>query len=176
MEIVRQRYVDCFPLVDIVPDLGNPWAGDDEGVGESIDALGFYGAVLVQEGTFRLIAGHTRIRQATARGADCVPALIIEADDLWQARALVGDNQTNVRGRFVDERLSPILARLQERGALVGTGFRDDDLAAVVKRLGGHARASHVRRAVEPAGRSFCPACGAQIGVKDDGSPVAAEA
>jgi DNA modification methylase len=151
VEIVRQRYIERFPIAEVVPDPDNPWQGDDEGVGESIDALGFYGAILLQEGTFRLVAGHTRIRQAQARGAECLPALVVEVDDLWQARALVGDNRTNQRGRFVDEPLGRVLARLRDADALAGTGFAEPDLADVVKRLDRAARATSSRRAVRPA-------------------------
>lgn len=151
MEVVDQEYVPAFPLSEIVPDPLNPWAGDDEAVGESIDALGFYGAVLVQRGSNRLIAGHTRVRQAQARGAESVPALVVDADDLWQSRALVGDNRTNNRGRFLDEPLAVILGRLKDADALAGTGFRDDDLRSVMARLDAATRAAHVRTAVDDA-------------------------
>lgn len=151
MEVVDQEYVPAFPLDDVVPDSENPWQGDDEGVGESIDALGFYGAILVQRGTGRLVAGHTRVRQALARGATHLPALVVAADDLWQARALVGDNQTNARGRFLDEPLARVLGRLKAADALAGTGFADDGLQAVMKRLDKAAQATSTRRAVRPA-------------------------
>jgi DNA modification methylase len=151
VEIVRQRYIERFPIAEVVPDPDNPWQGDDEGVGESIDALGFYGAILLQEGTFRLVAGHTRIRQAQARGAECLPALIVEVDDLWQARALVGDNRTNQRGRFLDEPLSKVLGRLRDADALAGTGFVEPDLRVITGRLDATARAAHARNAPDDA-------------------------
>jgi hypothetical protein len=94
--------------------------------------------------------------------------LIVEVDDLWQARALVGDNRTNQRGRFVDEPLGRVLGRLRDAEALWGTGFAEPDLAEVRKRLDQAARAAHVQGpdqfgVIDPDAMEVdhrCPKCG----------------
>jgi hypothetical protein len=133
---VTQEYVPAFPLADLAPDPLNPWSGNDDVVGESMDKLGFYGAVLLQASSKRLIAGHTRVRRALARQAATLPALLIDVDDETARRMLLVDNRSNQRGGFMDEPLANLLQLLQANdGGLAGTGFGDDDLADTLNRL-----------------------------------------
>lgn len=163
MDRIPQRFVQEFPVSGITQDPDNPWSGDDESVAESIDALGFYGAVLVHE-SGRLIAGHSRLRKALADGEETIPTFVLDVDDETARRILVRDNVKG-KGRFLDEPLRNILLHLngQDRG-LAGTGFKDQDLGKVMDRLDRAAtsgvRATHSKQALPDADLVRCGECG----------------
>lgn len=163
MDRISQRYVPEFPVRDVSQDPENPWSGDDESVAESIDALGFYGAVLLT-GSGRLVAGHSRLRKALADAEEFIPAFVLDVDDDTARRILVRDN-VKARGRFLDEPLRNVLLHLnqQDRG-LAGTGFRDQDLGKVMDRLDRAAtsgvRATHTKRTMPAPDLVPCDCCG----------------
>ena len=169
MEFVAQEYVPAFPLKRLKPDPENPWQGDDAAIGQLIDENGFYGAVLVQAGSDRIIAGHTRVRRARFDGVETIPALVLDVTDDEARRILVGDNRGNQRGKFEPEALQAVLQRVQGSGrGFAGTGFVAEDLAKVQARIAagdGAMRATHSKRAVqfEAEERPLCPTCHQRI-------------
>lgn len=127
---VRQRYRAAYPLADIVDHPDNPTDHSDTSVlDESLDRLGFFGAVLLQESTGRLIGGHGRVIAARAAGATSLPALIIDVDDDTALRMLLVDNH-----RAPDDQ-ALLLAALQSFDDLTGTGYTLDDRAAIEQAL-----------------------------------------
>lgn len=125
IELIPQKY-RLAAVADLTPHPDNPNQGDVDGIGSSIDALGFYGAVLVQTSTGRILAGEHRWRAAVARGASKLPAIFLDVDNDVAARILLGDNRWAARAIVDQEKLSSLLQSFD--GDLAGTGYSVDDL------------------------------------------------
>lgn len=136
MRTVKQEYVETFPVADLVPHPENPNKGDDEALAEMIDQTGFYGAVIAQASTRRLLAGHTRWRTATSTGATSLPVIFLDVDDDEALRILLGDNRSAELAVRDNSLLAGLLQSLAEsdRG-LSGTGYDPEDLNATLRLL-----------------------------------------
>jgi len=89
----RQTY-EQWPVDRLVPHPNNPNRGDVALIRESIQANDWYGAVVVQAGTDRILAGEHRWRAAKAEGATSIPVIVRECDDVEALRILLADNET----------------------------------------------------------------------------------
>lgn len=136
MRTVPQRYVEACPIDELSPHPQNVNKGNDEAVGDLIDQSGFYGAVIVQESTRLIIAGHTRWRSAKAAGATTIPALFVDVNDDEALRMMLGDNRASELAERDDGGLVALLQHLAgtEQG-LAGTGYESDDVDEYVRLL-----------------------------------------
>lgn len=126
---VRQEY-RTVAVDSIEPHPSNPRRGDVEAIRESIAENGFYGTILVQESTGRIIAGEHRWRAAKESGATVVPVLYADLSDEQALRILAVDNRVNELATFDDGELASLLQEIAgESGDLSGSGYTDDDLA-----------------------------------------------
>ena len=132
VKFVSQRYEPDAELGELLEFPGNPRVGDGDAVAESIDANGFYGVIIVQESTRRILAGHTRRRELIDAGAKHGPVMWVEVDEAAARRILAGDNRTAELASWDPDML---LAFLTEIGAtaedLHGSAFSVDDLAVL---------------------------------------------
>lgn len=134
--IADQEYDPAIELATVEPHPENVNEGDDGAVIESVDEHGFYGGILVQKSTRRILFGHTRYRAANARGATHLPGFWLDVDDDEARRILLVDNETNRKGRNRADDLAALLVELEQtpRG-LAGTGFDTDDLGTILADL-----------------------------------------
>lgn len=131
------------------PDNANK--GADGMVQDSVDAHGFYGAIIVQKRSqgngakqyHYIIAGATRYRTAVAKGAHTVPGFWLDVDDTKAAQIRTMDNRA-ARMALLDESVElRALERIKlDQGSLDGTGYADADFQKLMERV----------RAQEPAG------------------------
>lgn len=105
----------------------NPKRGNLDAIEGSIDALGFYGAVLAQTSTGYILAGNHRYRKAIEKKAKEIPVIWIDVDDDTALRILLGDNHIAEMGWMDQEVLDAALSKL---GTLEGTGY---EFAAAVE-------------------------------------------
>jgi hypothetical protein len=98
----------------------NPRRGNVEAIEESIDANGWYGAVVAQESTKYILAGNHRFRTAVAKGAAAIPTIWIDVDDETALRILLGDNKIADLGHYDEQVLDELLGSLE---TLTGTGY-----------------------------------------------------
>lgn len=139
MWIRAQRYVERVYLDDLHEHEANPNVGDTDVVRDSISELGFYGAVLAQEGTGVILAGHTRVRAARAEGGVSLPVLYIEVDDeeLDDLRILLADNRTAELAErdpsILAANFSTLLAE-SDRG-IAGTGYDQEAVDVMLGRI-----------------------------------------
>jgi ParB-like chromosome segregation protein Spo0J len=134
----------------------NPRRGDVEAVMSSIQANGFYGALVVQRSTSHVLAGNHRLRAARQLGMTEVPVVWVDCDDDRARRILVVDNRSSDLARWDDEALAALLA---DMGDLSGTLFKDDDLAKLVASMQGPSEFLDI----DPEALEIsycCPACG----------------
>jgi len=137
-DVIGQRYDPHIPVDQLTEHPANPNEGDAGAVCESLDAHGFYGAVLVQESTGIVFAGNTRLRSARSKGMAGIPGFWCDVDDDTRDRILSVDNEATRKGRNDEARLVALLTGLaQQPRGLEGTGFDGDDLDALIAGLGG---------------------------------------
>jgi hypothetical protein len=129
-----QTYESDAQLADLAEHPDNPRAGDDDAVAESIDINGFYGAIIAQLSTRRILAGHTRRRNLLAAGATTGPVLWLDVDDRAARRILLADNRTAELAAWIPGKLADVLAAM---GAdIEGSGFTEADLAIAIAQAG----------------------------------------
>ncbi|WP_440100041.1 ParB N-terminal domain-containing protein [Streptosporangium sp. H16] len=131
--MVLQSYAS-IPIDLLEPHPDNPHKGDSDVIAESIGANGFYGAVVAQASSKRIIAGHHRVQAAHKQGLTEVPVLLLDVDDEQAKRIMLADNRTAEYGQYDDAQLAELLQGLPD---LIGTGWSDDDLADLLDDTGG---------------------------------------
>lgn len=131
-----QRYVEAEPIDSVEPHPDNVNEGDVGAIVESMDEHGFFGAIMVQESSRRIIYGEHRWRGALARKATTLPMFFVDVDDDEARRMALVDNESNRKGRNRPDDLARLLVELEQspRG-LAGTGFDRDDLGALLQDL-----------------------------------------
>ena len=128
MRIINQT-TETAPIDTIRPHPRNPRQGDTGAIHQSIDANGFYGAVVAQKSTGYSLAGNHRWKAAQQAGATEVPVTWVDVDDDHALRILLADNRTNDLATYDDHALADLLKSLHEStGTLTGTGYDGDDL------------------------------------------------
>lgn len=135
-----QEYDPAIPLDSITEHPDNPNEGDDEAIGESIDAHGFYGAVVVQRSTGRILIGNTRYRAMRTAGAETVPGFWIDCDDTEALELLAVDNRARDLSVYATDRLASLLQAIQTQregdpDPLRGTLFASGDLDTLLETL-----------------------------------------
>jgi len=128
--------VEWLNLDDLERHPDNANEGDVGAIEARIDAIGFYGALIVQDPAFsdetdkhRVIDGEHRIIAVRHKGGLRVRCDVHECDDDTARRILAGNNRTVRLGRDRPDDALALLAKLAEteRG-LDGTSYDYDDL------------------------------------------------
>jgi len=133
--IIEQTFIGDFQVDQLTPFPGNPNRGRTDLIEESIDRVGFYGAVLVQRSSHRILAGHHRVEAAKAQGLAQLPVLLIDVDDAEAERIVVGDNRIGRLGYDDDDDLQAMLRSILDgTDTLVGTGYTGDELRELTSR------------------------------------------
>jgi ParB-like chromosome segregation protein Spo0J len=126
---------EVAPIAAVRPHPKNPRQGDLAAIRSSLDANGWFGAVLAQKRTGFILAGNHRYRAACQRGVDTVPVLWIDCEDAMALRILLADNRTSDLADYDDAWLSELLAELRDADALSGTGFDDAAIGELLHSL-----------------------------------------
>ncbi|WP_336214424.1 ParB N-terminal domain-containing protein [Nonomuraea sp. LPB2021202275-12-8] len=124
-QVVLQSYAS-IPIDLLEPHPDNPHKGDSDVIAQSIGANGFYGAVIAQASSKRIIAGHHRVEAARKEGLKEVPVLLLDVDDVTAKRIMLADNRTAEYGHYDDAALAAVLSTLP---TIEGTGWTADDFA-----------------------------------------------
>lgn len=129
MTTINERYEPAFPISDLTAHPANPRQGDIVALQESMNEHSFYGAIVVQSSTNRIIAGNHRWLAAQRLGYETVPVLFVDVDDDEARRILLVDNRVNDLATYDNDALLALLRDLDatDRG-LVGTGYNGNDL------------------------------------------------
>jgi DNA modification methylase len=140
MNILNSSYEPAVRIDSLTAHPENPRRGNIEAVAESIDANGFYGAVIAQVSTRRILVGNHRWKAAQKRNSSFIPVLWIDCDDDRALRILLADNRTNDLAAYDDAMLVGLLQKLEsETGSVVGTGYDDAALMQLVSDLNAQA-------------------------------------
>lgn len=133
--ILDQRY-EVVPTKTISTHPRNARRGDLEAIEASIATNGFYGSVVVHEQTRQIMVGNHRFRAAVARGLLQIPAIFVTCSGIEAERIAVADNRVGDLGTYDNAALLEQLERIAgETGSVAGTGYSDDDFAALEAEL-----------------------------------------
>lgn len=121
---IKQEY-RVVPIDSLEPHPKNPNKGDVGVIEESIEANGFYGAVVVQEiggrrKKLRILVGEHRWRAARRKGATEIPVIVKDVDDATAMRIMLVDNESARQATYDEDMLAELLRSLD---TLDGTGF-----------------------------------------------------
>lgn len=154
-----QTYQAEHPIGELVPHPANPNEGDVGAICESIHANGWYGAIIVQESTRYILAGHHRITAAQHSDMTSVPVILLDCDDATALRILLGDNRIAALAATNSELLAETLTQLATNDDLTGTGWDTADLDELITQLN--------QDALPVAAKTVtCPECGHQWAAK----------
>jgi ParB-like chromosome segregation protein Spo0J len=126
---------EVVPIAQLKPHPKNPRQGDLAAIRRSLDANGWFGAVLAQKSTGFILAGNHRYRAACQRGLETIPVLSIDCDDRTALRILLADNRTSDLAQYDDAWLSELLGQIRDADDLAGTGFDDAALGELLRSL-----------------------------------------
>lgn len=136
MRIINST-TELAPLDTVRPHPRNPRQGDTGAIHESIEANGFYGAIIAQKSTGFILAGNHRWQAAQQSAATEIPITWVDVDDDHALRILLADNRTNDLASYDENALAEILKEIHEaHGNLIGTGYDGDDLDQLLEDLG----------------------------------------
>lgn len=134
-----QRYVERFPVAELVEYPGNPKSHDLGVIHESIDANGFYGLLLVQDWPntpHYILAGNGRKATLDQKGQTHAPVLLMQCDARTARRIVLIDNRASERGGFDQTSLATYLTEQTNAGDLGGTGYDIDDVTTLLRDVG----------------------------------------
>jgi len=127
---------EVVSINELKPHPKNPRQGDVAAIRSSIDANGWFGAVVAQKSTGFILAGNHRYRAACQRGAETIPVLWIDCDDQAALRILLVDNRTSDLAEYDDAWLAELLEQMKDDGGkLLGTGFDDAAMGELLRSL-----------------------------------------
>lgn len=113
----------------------NPRQGDVGAVCASIEAHGFYGALVVQRSTSFVLAGNHRLLAAKQLKMKKVPVVWVDVDEEQAKRILLADNRTSDLGTYDETVLADLLKDLAATEVgLDGLGYDGDDLDDLIMR------------------------------------------
>ncbi len=146
--------VEYMPLSEIMRAPRNPKNHDLGLIHQSFGRFGFVEPIALNERTGRLVAGHGRLEtlQQKKSTGEQPPERVVEKGGEWFVPVLRGvefasdadaeayllaSNQTTIAGGWDEGELAKFLVSLAERQkGLEGTGFDQDDVEALLRRVG----------------------------------------
>jgi ParB-like chromosome segregation protein Spo0J len=124
---------EVVPLASLERYPGNAKQHDIDAIRESLRASGFVGALTVQTSTRRLLAGNGTWEALGLEEFEEVPVVWRDCDDAEARRIVLAFNRVAERGHFDNGALALLLqAAADDEGGLLGTGYIDGDLAALL--------------------------------------------
>jgi DNA modification methylase len=136
MNIINRGYDPAVPIASLVAHPQNPREGDVGAICQSIEANGFYGAVVARWEKNIILAGNHRTKAALESGATTIPVIWVECTDEDAQRILLADNRTNDLASYNEPALAELLQAVrEEQGTLEGTGYDDEALQELLDDL-----------------------------------------
>lgn len=124
--------IEYVPVSRLRPFEGNPRTISERGLEKlqrSIEEFGFVNPILVQKGTYMVIAGHQRLKAAQEAGLTEVPVIALDMDDITAKAYNIADNRLQDESDWDFSALADLLSEL-DNGAvdLELTGFDHDEI------------------------------------------------
>lgn len=140
LNVLNREYDPECPLSEIQPHPRNARQADIGAIHQSIDYNGFYGALVVQKSTKRILAGNHRYITASQKGAATIPVIWVDVDDAAALRILTVDNRSNDLADYDRNALAELLESIKiddKEIGLLGTGWDEEAYQALLNDLSG---------------------------------------
>jgi hypothetical protein len=125
---VHPMTVEEVPIAMLAQHPDNANNGDIDAIEQSIEVNGLYQPVMVQRSTGYVIAGNHRLVAAMRLGADSLPVIYLDVNDLEAKRIMVVDNRTARLGMDDEAQMAALLTDLFATDpGLAGTGYEYED-------------------------------------------------
>lgn len=141
--VLSKRLVQA-PISELSEHPRNPRRGNLEAVVESIRANGYLSPIVAQHSTGFVIDGNHRLRAARELGMAKVPVVWVDVDDATALAYLLAANRTSDLAEYDDEALAALLTELADGPGLLGTGWEQDALDALLAELVAGAKAGEL--------------------------------
>jgi hypothetical protein len=137
--VVHDLAVTREPVARLHTYHRNPRQGDTAAIRASLTVNGQYRPLVTNRGTHtgrpdEVLAGNHTLMAARDAGWAEVAVCWVDVDDDHAARIVAADNRTADLGDYDERLLAELLGDLPD---LAGTGYDEDDLARIVRDLGG---------------------------------------
>lgn len=124
-------------MVDI--DRVKPWPGnprtkhDTYAITQSMEAVGYVCPIVVQKGTYRILAGHGRYSALVQRGATEIPVIVADVDDNRADLFTIGDNKIGELSEWNFSKYADLLLDLERRNINTAMcGVTESELADIM--------------------------------------------
>lgn len=126
------------PIMQSINDVSahpsNPRNGDIDAVAKSIRVNGYVAPVIAQRSTGYILAGNHRYYALLSLGAQNIPVVWVDMDDLSAKNYMLDDNRTSDLGNYDNANLVAVLEELELAGRLEDSAYNSYDLE-VLKHL-----------------------------------------
>lgn len=134
--MARKKKLEIAPLVIETVPIGKlkPWEKNPRThhavreIAASIETFGYANPIIAQKGTYRILAGHGRLKALQSGGVKAVPVIVLDIDDEKAAAYTLADNKIPALAGFDFAGVGDILKGLDKDLARI-TGFTDKELA-----------------------------------------------
>lgn len=142
------------------PHPSNPRQGNVQMIKDSLEELGQYRPIVVNRGSKtgrpnEILAGHHLVLAAAELGWSTVDAVLVDVGELTATKILLADNRTSDMATYDDRLLAELLASIRED--LQGTGYTEEDLAAMERLLEDYAPTDNPDDIIDKSDESMWP-------------------
>lgn len=131
-ENVLEQHYESVDIDSLTPHPENPRRNDVDVIVRSIQATGFFGALVVHRPTRHILVGNHRWLAARRSGLTHLPVLFVDCDERQAKRILLADNRIAELAQWDEAKLLALLNDLEATGTQLDTlGFSEADLAAI---------------------------------------------
>jgi DNA modification methylase len=120
--ILNESY-ELVAIDKLQPHPENPRRGSLPAIAASVAANGFYGAVVAQRSTARILVGNHRWEAAKSEGLKEIAVVWLNVTDEEARRILLSDNRTADQATWDVSDLAKLLTEIEASAGLEGTGF-----------------------------------------------------
>jgi DNA modification methylase len=100
-----------------------------DAIARSIESFGYLAPIIVQKGTYRILAGHGRLEALKKKGVTEIPVVVADVSDDQAALYTIADNQLGELSDWDERLLAQMVQELQERELdLTVTGLEEATL------------------------------------------------
>jgi len=128
--------VTLVPVDDLNLHPDNPRQGDVGAIATSIQRNGWFGSLVAQVGSGRVLVGNHRLQAARQLGIAELPVHWVDVDEVTARRILLADNRTSDLASYNDTDLVALLQAQVQEDDLIGTGWDADDLDDLLAEIG----------------------------------------
>jgi len=149
------------PLDELETHPDNPRIGDVAAIMRSLEANGQYRPIVANRRTGRILAGNHTYKAAKRLGWAEIAVAWVDVDEAQERRIVLVDNRAADVASYDDHALSELLEAVAKESTLFGTGYSDDDLEKMLRKMA-EPEAPEEFPDVDLGTTQECPSCGYQ--------------